>query len=167
MKKNLASLIIVVLILLTTTFICCLPESIREKITKKKATNANPSDLDPALNHRAEEAIREKVLDLFNDMTTQQISIYREGIEKYLYKNFDLNLKAYNEGAGLIDSQIEPTKRKEIIKKILDDIIYKKTRIPFLTKTGYTTSSIFEAREEYWDLGSSFCNGLKEKIYIN
>jgi len=167
MEKILANLIIVATVILAIIFVYYLPRAIKARRAKKKAANANSNKKERALGFFVQETIQEKVLALFNEMSIREIGKNKEGIEKYLFKNFALNLKVYTEGIGLIDSKIESPQKRETIKKILDDIIYTKTRIPFLTKNGLATSSSFATTEEYWELASALFYGSKKMIFIN
>ena len=172
MEKNLINIMIIAAtILLSAIFIYCSIErqikAIKAKIAEKRAANANSNNKEQSPDFLIVETTKEKVLALFNEMSVQEIDKNKEGIEKYLFKNFAFNLKVYNEGISLINDQIESTQKREMIKKILDDIIYKKARIPFLTKNGYTTASSFKSMEPYWELESSRFDVLKKEVYNN
>lgn len=104
---------------------------------------------------------------MLDRMSFEEMNILSNEIKTFLKNNFIKNLSVYKEGLKLIVVRIALPEKQEKIIEILNEIIYKKTRIIFLTPTGFTTAKQFKAEELISELNFLQTPGLKKEFYIN
>lgn len=117
-----------------------------------------------AENKRSNESM---IFHLLNQMSFKEIDLLSTEIKNFLKRKFIVNLSAYKEGVALIDTRIDSPERREKIIALLDQLIYEKTKIPFLTKAGVTMAKQFKAEEVRVDLNFLQTPSLKKECYIN
>ena len=104
---------------------------------------------------------------MLDRMSFKEMDLLSEEIKTFLKNNFIINLTSYREGSKLIDVRIEVPEKKEKLINMLDQLIYRNTKIPFLTKTGLTMATQFKAAEMVAELDFLNIPGLKKELYIN